>query len=56
MDIEPQTNLFFDVDGLKSFIIQDNEKVIEKILFGTEQLTKTDNKTTLVNAKFLLNA
>lgn len=56
MDIESQADLFFDVDGLKSFIIQDNENVIEKILFGTEQLTKTDNKTTLVNAKFLLNA
>lgn len=56
MDIEPQTDLFSDVDDLKSFIIQDNEKVIEKILFGIEQLTKTDNKTTLVTAKFLLNA
>ena len=46
----------FDVDGLKSFIIQDNKKVVEKILFGTEQLTRTDNKITLVNIKFNLNA
>ena len=44
------------MDGLKSFIIQDDKKVIEKILFGTEQLTRTDNKTTLVNIKFNLNA
>ena len=43
------------MDGLKSFIIQDNKKVIEKILLGTEQLTRTDNKITLVNIKFSLN-
>ena len=42
----------FGVDSLKSFIIQDDEKVIEKILFGTEQLTRTDNKITLVNVNF----
>ena len=30
--------------------------MIEKILFGTEQLTRTDNKITLVNIKFSLNA
>ena len=29
--------------------------MIEKILFGTEKLTRTDNKTTLVNIKFNLN-
>ena len=60
LDIEPRTDLFFfdtfGVDGLKSFIIQDDRKVIEKILFGTEQLTRTDNKITLVNIKFSLNA
>ena len=44
------------MDGLKSFIIQGDKKVIEKILFGTEQLTRrTDNKITLVNLKFNLN-
>ena len=51
-------SFFFDsfgVDGLKSFIIQD-KKVIEKILFATEQLTRTDNKITLVNLKFSLSA
>ena len=59
MDTEPQTDLFsytFGEDALKSFIIHDNEKVIEKILFGTKQLTRTDNKTMLVNVKFSLNA
>ena len=59
MDTEPQTDLFsytFGEDALKSFIIHDNEKVIEKIHFGTKQLTRTDNKTVLVNVKFSLNA
>ena len=46
----------FGVDGLKSFTIQDDKKVIEKILIETEQLTRTDNKITLVNIKFNLNA
>ena len=46
----------FGVDGLKNFIIQDDKKVIQKILFGTEQLPRTDNKITLVNVKFSLNA
>ena len=41
---------------MKSFIIQDGKKVIKKILFGTEQLTRTDSKITLVNIKFNLNA
>ena len=60
MDTEPKTDLlFFDtfgVDGLKSFRIQDDQKVIEKMLFGTEQLTRTDKKMTLVNIKFSLDA
>ena len=46
----------FGVDSLKNFIIQDDKKVIQKILFGTEQLPRTDNKITLVNVKFSLNA
>ena len=44
------------MDGLKGFIIQDGKKVVEKILFGTEQLIRTGNKITLVNRKFNLNA
>ena len=43
------------MDGLKSFIIQDDKK-IEKIILGTEQLTRTDNKIMLVNIKLSLNA
>ena len=46
----------FGVDSLKSFIIQDDQKVVEKILLRTEQLTRTDKKITSVNIKFSLNA
>ena len=60
MDIELRTDLFFfdtfGVDCLKSFMIQEDKKVVEKILFGTEQLIRTDNNITLVNIKFNLNA
>ena len=53
LDNEPKRVIFFfdsfDVDGLKKLILQDNKKVFEKILFGTEKLTRTENKITLVN-------
>ena len=60
LDIDPKSDLFFffnsfSVDGLENFFIQDDKKVIEKILFGTEKLTRADNKITLVNIKFNLN-
>ena len=45
----------FGLDGLKYFIIQDDRNVIEKILFGTEKMTRTDNKITLCNISFNLN-
>ena len=60
LDIQPKTDIFFFdsfvLDGLKNFTIQGDRKVIEKILFGTEQMTQTNNKITLVNIKFNLNA
>ena len=36
--------------------MQDDQKVIEKILVGTEQLMRTDKKITPVNIKLSLNA
>lgn len=46
MDIEPKNDLLIfemlSVDGLKSLIKQDGQKVIEKILLGTEQLMRAD--------------
>ena len=59
LNIEPKPDIFFldsfGIDGLKQFVIQDDRKIIEKMLFVTEQMTRTDNKITL-NIKFNLNA
>ena len=49
MDIEPQID-FFSIH-LKSFIIQEDQQLIEKILLRTEQLINTDHKITVVNIK-----
>ena len=46
---------FFDSFGIeepKNFMIQNDEKVIQKILSGIEKMTRSDNKITLVNIKF----
>ena len=45
----------FDV-GLKSFIIIDDKKTVQKILSGIEKMTRKDNKITLVKIKFSMNA
>ena len=37
-------------------IIQDDKKIIQKILRGIEKMTRTDYKITLVNIKFSINA
>ena len=59
LDIEPKTDIFFfdsfGIDGLKHFIVQDDKKIIEKILFGREKMTRTDSKITLCKIKFNLN-
>ena len=36
--------------------IQNHKKAFEKILFGSDQMKRTDNKITLVNIRFNLNA
>ena len=60
LDIEPKTDIFFfysfGLDGLKHFIMQDDQKIVEKVLFGTEKMTRTDNKITLCRIQFNLNA
>ena len=48
LDIGPKQDIFlfdsFGQDGLKHFIIQDDRDIIEKVLFGTEEMTRTDRK------------
>ena len=60
LDIEPRNDIFFfdpfGLDGLKHFIIQDDKKIIDKILLGIEQMDRTDKKITLCEIKFNLGA
>ena len=60
LDIEPRNEIFFfdsfGLDGLKHFIIQDDKKIIDKILIGIEQMNRTDQKITLCKIKFNLGA
>ena len=60
LDIEPKADIFFfdsfGTDGLKHFIVHDDREIIEKILFGTEIMTRTDNKITFCNIRINLNA
>ena len=59
LDIEPKQDIFFfdsfGLDGLKHFIMQDDQDIIEKVLFGTEKMTKTDSKIPLLNIRFNFN-
>ena len=46
----------FGIDDLKHFIIQDDKKIIDKILIGIEKMNKSDQKITLCKIKFNLGA
>ena len=63
LDIEPRTDIFFffffdlyGLDGLKHLIIQDDRKIIDKILIGIDKMDRTDKKITLCKIKFSLSA
>ena len=47
---------FFGLDGLKHFIIQDDKRMVDKILLGVEQMNRSDQKITLFKIKFNLGA
>ena len=59
-DIEHRNNFFifysFGLDELSRFIVQDDKPIVDKILLGIEQMTRTDNKITLCMVKFNLGA
>lgn len=58
LDIHLKAEIFFfdwfGLDGLKNFVIQDDQKIVQKK--GIEKMTKTDNKLTLVKINFSLKA
>ena len=56
MNLEMIFFLFFGLDSLKHFIIQDDKKIADKTLIGIEQTNKTDLKKTLCKIKFNLGA
>ena len=42
----------FGFEGFKEFVIQDDQKIINKIFYGVEKFDKKDNKITLVTLIF----
>ena len=60
MNIELRNELFFfdsfGLEGLKQFIIQDDKRIIYKILVGIDKMDKSDQKITLCKIKFNLGA
>ena len=60
LDVEPRTDIFlfdsYGIEGLKHFIIQDDKKIVDKILVGIDKMDRSDNKITLCKIKFNLGA
>ena len=56
LDLHPRKNFFlfdsFWIDRFKEFIINNDRKTHNKILFGIEKFFKKDNKVTVVTLKF----
>lgn len=42
--------------GLKDFIIQDERKIMNKVLYGVKKFNKKDNIVTLISLKFSINS
>ena len=56
LNLHPRKEIFlfdsFGFEGFKEFIINDDRKTLNKILFRIEKFLKKDNKVTLVTLKF----
>ena len=46
----------FGIKGLKNFIVQNNEKILSKILKGLENLKETKSEVNLVKVNFVKNS
>ena len=55
-DLHPKIEIFlfdsFGLESFKEFILQDDQKVLNKILYGIEKFNKKDNKITLITLRF----
>ena len=45
----------FGFEGFKQFLMQDDRKLLNKILFGIEKFIKKDSKVTLIRLKFSMS-
>ena len=58
LDIHPKKKIFlfdsFSFEVFKEFILQDDQKVLNKILYGTEKFNKKGNKITLITPRFFM--
>ena len=56
LDLHPKKEVFlfdsFGFEGFKQFVMQDNTKLLNKILFGIERFKRKDSKVTLIMLKF----
>ena len=57
LNLHPETEIFlfdsFEFECFKEFILQDDQKVLNKILYGIQKFGKKDNKTTMITPRFL---
>ena len=55
LDLHPKKEIFlfdsFRFEGFKEFILQDDQKVLNKILYGIEKFNKKDNKIILITLR-----
>ena len=56
LDIHPKKEIFlfdsFGFEGLKKFIIDNDKKLLNKVLFNLNKFEKSDRKITLISIKF----
>ena len=56
LDLHTKTEVFlfnsFGFQGFKEFILQDDQKILNKVLHGIEKVNEKDNKVTLITLKF----
>ena len=59
LDIHPKNEVLlfdsFGFNGLKEFIIQDDEKTIKTLLYDLKKFNKVDDKITLISIKYSMS-
>ena len=56
LDLHTKKEVFlfnsFGFQGFKEFILQDDQKILNKVLYGIKKVNEKDNKVTLITLKF----